>query len=197
MLYAIVPVKRLVRAKTRLAPALSFNQRLRLARHFLHRTLGVVARFPGASRTIIVSADPAVLHLARSRKMIALPEPGHGNINRAINIGSRYAKAHAATSVLILPTDLPLLDARSLRHFSRLAATPTIRIAPDRHETGTNALYLQPPRAGFARFGVDSLRKHRAAAPETGSNVEVVRSHDLTFDVDVPADLTVYGRAIR
>lgn len=189
MLYAIVPVKRLIRAKTRLAPVLSFAQRLALARRFLHRTLVVTEKFPGAATTVVVSADPAVRALARRRNMIALHEPGAGDINRAVEIGCRWARAHGATAALVLPTDLPLLHAGALHRFARRSATPVIRLAGDRHGAGTNALYLQPVRPGFARFGAGSLERHRARALILGTGLEVAHDPCLGFDVDVPADL--------
>ncbi len=188
-LYAVVPVKMLVRAKTRLSPALSFAQRLRLARRFLHDTLALLARYPGARRTIVVSADAAVLHLARRLNMLALPQTTRGGINRAVALGCALAKQRGAEAVLVIPTDLPHLSVEALKNFARPACRPTIRLAPDRHDSGTNALYLQPVQPGFARFGATSLRRHRDAAAATGAKVEIVRAPALAFDVDVPADL--------
>jgi len=139
-LYAVVPVKALVRAKTRLSPALSFAQRLKLARSFLHRTLRILASYPGPGRTIVVSADVQVQHLARTMGMIALPQTTRGGINRAVTLGCRLAMARGAGAVVVVPTDLPLLTPAVLRHFTRNASSPTIRLATDRHDAGTNAL---------------------------------------------------------
>lgn len=192
-LYAVVPVKILMRAKTRLAPTLSFTQRLKLARAFLHDTLRILARHPGACRTIVVSADAQALQLARTMKMIALPQTARGGINRAVTLGCRAAMKRGAGAVIVIPTDLPLLTPDLLRHFTRNASSPTIRIATDRHNAGTNALYLQPPRSDMAQFGNDSLQKHRSVAQARGSRLEVVRERALALDVDVPSDLIETG----
>ena len=189
MLYAVVPVKILVRAKSRLAPALSFTQRLLLARRFLHDTFALLKQHPGACRTIVVSADPLVLRLARTKGMIALPQTARGGINRAVTLGCALAKRHGAGSVVVIPTDLPHLTVDALRDFARPAARPTIRLAPDRHSSGTNALYLQPVRPGFPRFGEQSLKSHRTAAQLCGSAAQLVLTDVLALDVDVPADL--------
>lgn len=189
MLYAVVPVKILVRAKTRLAPALSFTQRLRLARQFLHSTLELLSQYPGARRTIVVSADLQALTLASSRGMTALPQTAAGGINRAVEMGCQHARRRGAKAVLVLPTDLPCLNVRSLRQFTKPVATPIVRIAADRHMSGTNALYLQPPLIGFASFGHDSLRRHRERAKSLGARFEVVREPCLQLDIDLPADL--------
>jgi 2-phospho-L-lactate guanylyltransferase len=189
MLYAVVPVKTLVRAKSRLAPALSFTQRLLLARRFLHDTLALLEQHPGAHRTIVVSADPSVLRLARTKGMIALAQTARGGINRAVALGCALAKRYGASSVVVIPTDLPHLTVDSLKTFARPGSRPTIRLAPDRHGSGTNALYLQPVRPGFARFGEQSLKSHRTAALICGSDAQLVLTDMLAFDVDVPADL--------
>lgn len=188
-LYAVVPVKTLMCAKTRLSPALSFAQRLKLARSLLHGTLEILASHPGPCRTIVVSADAQVLRLARTQNMIALPQTARGGINRAVVLGCRLAMARGARAVVIVPTDLPLLTPDLLRHFTRNASGPVIRIAADRHSAGTNALYLQPPRSDMARFGSDSLQKHRSVAQEKGVRLEITRERALSFDVDVPKDL--------
>ncbi|MDF3075609.1 MAG: cofC [Alphaproteobacteria bacterium] len=189
MLYAVVPVKTLVRAKSRLSPALSFAQRLHLARRFLRDTLALLNQYPGACRTIVVSADQSVLRLARTKGMIALPQTARGGINRAVTLGCALAKRRGAGSVVVIPTDLPHLTVGTLRDFARPASRPTIRIAPDRHGAGTNALYLQPVRPGFARFGEQSLKRHRTVAQVSGRDAQLVRTDMLAFDVDVPADL--------
>lgn len=194
-LYAVVPVKSLARAKTRLAPTLSFASRIKLARAFLHDTLKILARHPGADRTIVVSPDAQVLHLARSMNMIALPQTTRGGINGAVMLGCRKAMRLSAGAIVIIPTDLPLLTPNVLRHFTRGASSPVIRVAADRHNAGTNALYLQPPRSDMAQFGNDSLQKHRSVAQARGSRLEVARERALALDVDVPDDLIETGIA--
>ncbi|MGE3905555.1 MAG: 2-phospho-L-lactate guanylyltransferase [Reyranellaceae bacterium] len=189
--YAVVPVKIMAHAKTRLAPALSFARRLRLARELLHHTLSVLARYPGPTRTIVVSPDAGVLRLARSRGMIALPQTAHGGINRAVSLGCRHARSRGAVAVLTVPIDLPLLSAGSLRRFARPSAEPVIRVAPDRSGAGTNALYMQPVRVDFSRFGDGSFRRHRARSAELGLREEIEHHPELAFDVDVPEDLAL------
>lgn len=196
-LYAVVPVKTLVRAKTRLSPALSFTQRLRLAHRFLRATLAVLARYPGARRTIIVSADPSVLRMARINGMLALSQTPHGGINRAVHLGCALAKRRGAGSVVVIPTDLPHLTVDSLKNFARPASRPTIRLAPDRHDTGTNALYLQPVRIGFARFGEASLRRHLDAGRALGLEPDIARNNEMAFDVDVPEDWALNNLSVQ
>ena len=91
---------------------------------------------------------------------------------------------------MFIAADLPTVTASELE---LLAAAPEgeIAIAPDRHETGTNALSLPLPAAAsfcFA-FGPDSFALHRAEAQRLGLPMETILSHGLARDIDEPTDL--------
>jgi 2-phospho-L-lactate guanylyltransferase len=53
--WAIVPVKPLRRAKSRLAGVLSDDERALLSQHLLQHTLGVLKEIPEIERTLVVS----------------------------------------------------------------------------------------------------------------------------------------------
>jgi 2-phospho-L-lactate guanylyltransferase len=60
---------------------------------------------------------------------------------------------------------------------------------PDRHDDGTNVLAV-PTGVGFVfAYGPASFARHRAEAARLGLTLTVLRPPDLTWDVDVPADL--------
>ncbi len=62
--WAIVPVKRLSRAKQRLGCVLSRNERVKLARTMLHEVLTTLCATPEVAGTIVVTGDPMVANLA-------------------------------------------------------------------------------------------------------------------------------------
>jgi 2-phospho-L-lactate/phosphoenolpyruvate guanylyltransferase len=67
---------------------------------------------------------------------------------------------------------------------------------PDRRDDGTNVLAV-PADAGFRfAYGPGSFRRHTEEAARLGLPLRVLRPADLTWDVDVPADLPDHeGRA--
>jgi 2-phospho-L-lactate/phosphoenolpyruvate guanylyltransferase len=69
---------------------------------------------------------------------------------------------------------------------------PTVAIAPDRAERGTNGLALSPPDVIPFQFGVDSFSAHRGAAARTGVRTVIVERPGLEFDVDTPSDLAAW-----
>ena len=110
-------------------------------------------------------------------------------LNRALVQAQAVAQAGAASGLLILPSDLPLIGAEDV---DALAAAPdhaAVVISPDRAAEGTNALLLRPPSALIPAFGVGSFERHRQQAAAAGLAASVVRRWGLALDLDTPADV--------
>ncbi len=190
--YAIIPVKPLVRAKSRLARALKAPTRAALVRAMFTRTLDVIAQVDRIDGVIVVSRDLTILELVRSRKLISLAESDSG-LNPAITQAASWALRHAARSVLIIPVDLPLITADDLNALIDLAIEPQcVVIAPDRHDDGTNVMLVRPPDAIHFTYGASSFNAHRTQAIERGLPLHVYRSPSIGLDLDVPDDLELY-----
>jgi 2-phospho-L-lactate guanylyltransferase len=70
-----------------------------------------------------------------------------------------------------------------------------VALAPDRHGTGTNALFVRPPGLLTYAFGPDSFQRHLAQAQAAGAATRVCRLEGLALDVDQPEDLAAYQAA--
>jgi len=114
---------------------------------------------------------------------------GEGSLNRAVALGCRRAAALGADAALVLPADLPLITPEAIARFLGMVGDATVGVAPNRAETGTNALLLRPPSALAPSFGPDSFARHRALAEAGGLSVATVRIPELALDLDTPADL--------
>lgn len=190
--YAILPVKPLARAKSRLARALKAPTRAALVRSIFSRTLDVIAQVPRIDSAIVVSRDLTILELARQRNAITLMESDSG-LNPALTQAAHWAVQHHARSVIVIPVDLPLITAADLDALlNRAAEERCLVIAPDRHEDGTNVLLARPPDAIHFAYGAASFNAHRAQAIARGLIVHEYRSPTTAFDIDVPDDLAWY-----
>ncbi len=190
--FAILPVKPLHRAKSRLARALKASTRAALVRSIFSRTLDVMALVPRIDGVIVVSRDLTILELARQRRQIALIESDSG-LNPAITQAVHWAVKIAARSVLIIPVDLPLITPDDLNNMLDLALEPNVMvIAPDRHSAGTNVLLVRPPDAIRYAYGTASFNTHRAQAIAHGLAFHEYRSPTTAFDIDLPDDLERY-----
>ena len=190
--FAIIPVKPLNRAKSRLARALKAPTRAALVRSIFSRTLDVIAQVERIDGVIVVSRDLTILELARQRNAITLMESDSG-LNPAITQAAHWAVQHYARSVIVIPVDLPLITADDLdAMIDRAQEDRCLVIAPDRLEDGTNVLLVRPPNALRFSYGPASFAAHRVQASKHQLIVHEYRSPTTAFDIDVPDDLETY-----
>jgi 2-phospho-L-lactate guanylyltransferase len=193
--WALVPLRGLEDAKTRLGAELDPEERLELVVAMASRTLAAARDAAGIAGTVLVTADPAAAELAAAfgARTIVQRLPG---LNAALREARAVAAELGATAVLVLPIDLPAVSPAALGELLAEGAgalepgRPLVVVVPDRHARGTNALLVSPPTAIEPAFGEASLATHLAAAVAAGA---VVRQHGgpLTIDVDTGADLLV------
>jgi len=190
--WAVIPVKRLSSAKSRLAPTLSAAGRVALARRLLLSTLDAAQSCSALTGVVVVSADPEVRRLAVARGLAAYPDPPASDadsLNAAVTLGCRRVTALGALAALVLPIDLPLVSPDVIAQFVWRAGDAAVGVAPDGAGTGTNALLLRPPLAITPAFGPDSFARHGALARERGTLPTTVALPALSFDLDTPHDL--------
>lgn len=189
-LYAVVPVKDLAGAKSRLGPVLDLEGRATLTLTMMRNVLSAL-REAGLERAYVVSPDPDVLDAAESASAVPLRQKGRG-MNQALEEAREKAVADGATSLLVLPADLPLLRAPDVEAVVETGAEgegKLVAVAPDAAGKGTNALLLSPPDALPFLFGPDSFAAHVEAARQRGVEARVVERPNLGFDLDTADDL--------
>lgn len=191
---ALVPVRSLSGAKTRLGEPLDAEERTELIRAMLRRTVHEARAAAGLDAVMVVSMDGELLAEARAMGASSFLQDREG-LNEGLD-EARLAVGTGATALMVLPVDLPGVSAAALdalvtaAELARRTAPerPAVIVVPDRHGTGTNALLLVPPDAIPFRFGEGSRAAHAAAARSAGASY-VELDGPLDFDVDTPADL--------
>ena len=191
-LWAIVPVKPLRRGKSRLASALSEDERADLNRKLLERTLKTLTNLKEVDQVLVVSRDSSALAIAREMGARTVQEDGTPALNTALKRATVIAQIYASRGVLVIPADLPLLSGEDiLTLVDRAINPPVIVIAPDRHQKGTNALLLSPANIIEYDFGPESFKKHCERAHKSGARLEIVNLPTLGLDLDLPEDLVL------
>ncbi|HYN70443.1 MAG TPA: 2-phospho-L-lactate guanylyltransferase [Candidatus Eisenbacteria bacterium] len=210
--WAVVPIRGLETAKTRLGGDLDPEERRSLVTELLRRTLVATRDASTIAGTVVVTMDPAAAAIANRHRAIGLLERVPGGLNAAIEAARSVAIARGASAVLVLPADLPAVSAAALDELietAREAATAReqvsatngaaanglVLVVPDRHGAGTNALLVSPPDAVAPRFGDSSRAAHREAARDAGMRY-LELDGPLSLDVDTPADLLVAEAAL-
>jgi 2-phospho-L-lactate guanylyltransferase len=191
---AIVPVGTLAGAKTRLGETLDAEERQDLVDRLLARTVTAALAVDTLDDVLVVSPDREVLRRAAELGARTLRQR-----TRGLNAGLREARddvvAGGATTVLVLPIDLPFVSTDAIG--SLVAAlgpasatgrsSRVVILVPDRHGVGTNALALRPPDVIEFEFGKGSRAGHRAAAEAAHATYRELDG-PLTIDLDTPDD---------
>ncbi|MCX0271954.1 2-phospho-L-lactate guanylyltransferase [Nocardia zapadnayensis] len=188
--HAVIAVKTLDSAKSRLAGVLPPAQRSRLVLAMLTDTVRAAAAAPEIASITVVTPDPVVSRATRALGATVHPEPRSAAtdpdpLNTALSTAAAALRArHGDVTVLALQADLPALRTPELS--AVLATARGIRaFVADHAGTGTAALLAPAGTALRPRFGRDSARHHR----DDGA----VRLHGdwpgLRHDVDTADDL--------
>jgi len=186
--FAVVPVKDLAGSKSRLAPVLNPGARAGLTLYTMGRVVGALGE-AGVGDVCVVSPDPIVLNEALRRGAVPLSQRSRG-LNPALEEGRARALAGDASTLLVLPADLPLLEAGDVRAVLEAAGDgPCAVVSPDGARAGTNALLSRPPDALPFLFGPESFQAHLHAARGRGLDLRVCERPHLAFDLDTAEDL--------
>jgi 2-phospho-L-lactate guanylyltransferase len=186
--WAIIPVKRLREAKSSLSEIFGPDQRRQLVLSMLADVLNAVRQASSISGAAVVSPDKKVLDFALLHGATDTVESGL-ELNAALKYAIEHIAGRDATSVLILPGDLPLLKSTDIENLTAMAtAQRDVVIAPSK-ANGTNALLIRPPDLIDLRFGGESFPLHVQEAFRVGVKARVYRSPSVATDIDEPADL--------
>lgn len=184
---AVVPIKGLPHAKSRLSSKLTPTERVTLARDMLAHVLIALQESGVIAAIAVISPQPEELHLPPG--ITALPQMQDG-LNVLLEQGRDWANAQEADALMLAFADLPLLAPSDVRSIVRLGKAPnSVVLAPDRHSHGTNVMLLHPPSLVPFSFGPNSYDAHRAATERAGARLEVYRSRGTALDIDTPDDL--------
>ncbi|QEN86033.1 2-phospho-L-lactate guanylyltransferase [Labrys sp. KNU-23] len=186
---ALVPVKRLEQAKSRLAPRLTAHQRAGLAEAMLRDVLEVLSSVSQLAGLAVITSDAAVAAIAKDYGAIVIGDLDNAGINNAVRCGQKKLAEAGYTGVLVVPADIPFLNAQEIETALSALAKCDVLITPANRDGGTNLLGLSPPTAMEPSFGLHSFRRHRAMAQATGLEVAVLPLEGAGHDVDLPADL--------
>jgi 2-phospho-L-lactate guanylyltransferase len=185
--HAVMAVKRLALAKSRLAPALDPARRARLVLAMFDDTLR--AALAADLAVTVVTPDVGVADLARSLGAAVLAEPPAASadgLNSALAAGFAAVQArHGAVDVLALQADLPALRPTELSDALAAADSSGRWLITDHQGLGTTALLYRGTPPTRPCFGRESARRHRAA----GAREPAGHWPGLRHDVDTPQDL--------
>ncbi len=182
---AVVPVKLLALAKSRLA--LPLEQRRALALAFALDTVAALSGSPHVGAIVVVTADPDVERCLQGQPVQLLHDVGEGLL-RAVQAGCRTAASWwPSAGVAVVPADLPCLSSQDVTQVLRLAQRVDGAFVPDSATTGTTFIVCPPGRPMLAQYGPGSAAAHRALGLRSLDDAPLQARHDVDTLTDLQA----------
>ena len=190
----LVPVKNTASAKQRLAGVLDQSLRTQLAQAMLHDVLATLHEWTlrvskSRPRVGVVTGDSFASGLAEEYGFEIIADADNPGETGAIEMATQLCVEHGEASTLVIPGDIPLVQAWELDEIFKHAPHEGSLLVPAGDGRGTNAAYRSPANLFPLRFGNDSFKPHHAAAQATGKPCVVLDLPGIAVDVDNPADL--------
>lgn len=215
---ALVPVKRLALAKSRLATHLTHRQRETLVLDMLQHVLSTLCESDSFEQIYVVSADAQVLQLAQHWGAEALRETRSGH-NPALQAAAQTILERALwrhtiqmrqmlpanrtlftpqnVGLLTISADLPLLSQEDVQALLSSGERSHVVLAAATNGTGTNALLLRPPLVLPYLFGPGSLQAYIQAARQRNMRYLLLHRPGLALDIDTREDMQALAEHTR
>lgn len=184
----LVPIKNLAGAKQRLSSILTPEERFALAQAMCEDVLQTLADWQNRPPVAVVTSDPFARDLAQRFHFAVIADDNSGETT-AIEMATQVCKERGAASTLVVPADIPLIDAADLQTIVDCAPPAGSLLVPDAAGRGTNAAWRSPADLFPLRFGNDSFLPHQAAAKASGLPCVVIELPSIARDVDRLEDL--------
>ena len=179
---AVIPVKRLNAAKSRLRGAVPAPRHPELALAMVQDTVAAVLAGSAVSELLVVTDDPAAAAAATALGARVVADRPGADLNAAMRFGADEV-AGLSRFRAVLAGDLPALRPEQLD--AALAGAGRRSFVPDAAGTGTVLLTAPPGEPLDPHFGIDSAVAHAASrAARLAGDWPGLRQ-----DVDTPADL--------
>lgn len=195
-IWAVIPIKALNKAKNRLASVLSVDERRKLVLQVFEHTLQELADWQILEGILVVSSDPFYNRFAAPYNFEFLLEKQPCGLNGSVQMAAEHLESKGIEAMLVIHGDLPLVSQKELNRLVAAAPATGVLIAPDRHLSGTNVLWVAPPLILPFAYGSESFQKHQELAKNLNCPLVVFQSESLGLDIDFPDDYSFYRQTI-
>jgi 2-phospho-L-lactate guanylyltransferase len=189
---AVVPLKILSQAKSRLAPAFDSQERREFVLSMLKDVLNTLRDSELVTRIFLVTRQEDIGLKLDVTGIDILADSADTNLNSALRVATSFVRNHhGERPLIIIPGDVPLITESDIHGILTLAeqVDPPLVVAASSDNGGTSALLRKPPDAIDVQFGLSSFRNHQDVAKNKGIAFLEYQSPTLALDIDTPDDL--------
>ncbi len=191
---AVIPVKELSKAKSRLSCILSEEERKKIARRLLVNTLKKINNSKKITTIAVltksVKSIKKILKPLNLDKKILFIDDKIEELNLAIRQITALDLIKNFEALIIIPIDLPLLETHDIDTMINKGKSLKKGIVISKsYNNGTSLLLLKPPNVIPTFFGENSYLKHIKYAKMKNLEVVTYNKRNLEFDIDLPEDV--------
>jgi 2-phospho-L-lactate guanylyltransferase len=174
---AVIPMKSLYSAKSRLSNILTAKQRKNLAMYLLDATIKELKKSNFISEIVIVSSDEAVKHYSCLNRIKFIKDSEEG-VNKAVLLADKYCIDNGINANIVIPQDLPFISAKEIDKICTISNKyhKCIIICPSKRFDGTH-------------YDDNSYINHLKEASKFKIPIESLDIVKLRFDLDTKDDL--------
>ena len=194
--WALVPVKRFARAKARLAGLLDVQEREQLARIMLEDVLTSLRKLEALTGILVVTGDDNAKEIANAHGACLVDDSLENGPNAAIRLALPVLREAGADAMIVVPADVPHLDADELLPIIRTLSGQSIALVCAARDGGTNLFGCSPVDLIEPCFGADSFARHIDAANRASIEPRVFTCSSLAYDIDRPQDVLEFGTSL-
>jgi len=187
--WALVPMKRLANAKTRLAPLLAPHERRELMGAMFRDVLATLSRVEALGGILVVTSDDDAAATAAQSGAVVIPDLVENGVNGAVQRGIDWLHANHKAGMMVVPGDVPFITVPEIEAVLRATNTSPVVIVPATRDGGTNILAVAPPVLFPPAYGSMSFARHVAAARAVGVEPAILILEGAGHDIDLAVDL--------
>jgi 2-phospho-L-lactate guanylyltransferase len=161
----------------------------------LFDVLETLATWTNRPEVGIVTSDEFAIELARRFEFQVIPDDANRSETDAIEMATKVCESRHVDSTLVIPGDIPLINASELEQILEAAPVEGSVLVPAADGRGTNAAWRRPAGLFPLRFGNDSFKPHLTAARATQKQCVVLSLPGIALDIDNPSDLRQLAEA--
>jgi 2-phospho-L-lactate guanylyltransferase len=187
---AVIPMKSLHSAKSRLSNILTAQQRKNLVMYLLDATIKELKKSNFISEIIIVSNDKALKQYTCINNLKFIKDSDEG-VNQAVILADKYCIDNGINANIVIPQDLPFISAKEIDKICIISNKyhKCIIICPSKRFDGTNVLFRKPPDVIKTHYDNNSYMNHLKEAYKFKIPIESLDIVKLRFDLDTKEDL--------
>ena len=187
---AVIPMKNLHFAKSRLSTILTLQQRKNLAFFLLNTTIKTLKESRLIYEIIVVSSDKTIEKFSFENNLKFIKDSDNG-VNNAVILADRYCIDNDIGANIVIPHDLPFISAKEIDQICTISEKypKCIIICPSKRFDGTNILFRKPPNVIKTFYDDNSYMNHLKEAQKFNIPFESLDLDNLMFDIDTKEDL--------